>query len=254
MLWALEWKIIEDDHQKNNNVNASGYVEFQDKYQIPGLKYGYMYSIRVRAKLSDYVWTNYSQDKYIDFRYKWHFDSVILTDPKEIIMFEDLLQPKLKAILLKDEFSLTLLYRNSRDGNSSTAFHEKCNGYSNTITLIHSNYDHIFGGFTTLDWSGNKQWKKDDDAFLFLIRSQFNHKPRIYKNKERDGNAVYVDQSHGQRWGRGHDLSLHSYGAYSHLGSTYEGTGNELCGGETYKTYKDYHEFQIKEYEVFLVN
>jgi hypothetical protein len=45
---------------------------------------------------------------------------------------------------------LRFLYRGSRDGFEASAFHNRCNGHANTITLISSTNDCIFGGSTPI--------------------------------------------------------------------------------------------------------
>lgn len=50
-------------------------------------------------------------------------------------------------------FYLQLLYRSTRDGSNSLAFHSKCDGIPNTVTLIQSLNGHVFGGFTRIPWS-----------------------------------------------------------------------------------------------------
>ena len=42
-----------------------------------------------------------------------------------------------------------LLYRATRDGFTASAFHEKCDGKENTITIIKTNGNYVFGGHTS---------------------------------------------------------------------------------------------------------
>jgi len=270
-LYGLSWKqtngnnndndiFIDDDDEKKDDL--SGYFEFKDRqYPIKNLKEETNYAVRVRAKISQNLWTNYSKIKFFKTKkkYSWIFDSTILTDPNEIAIFENLLAPQLKSILNRQKFKLTLIYRNSRDGNSGTAFHSKCNGHANTITLVHSNYGHIFGGFTKYKWRSAGDYGDDKEAFLFLVRSAFNHPPRIYKNQKGGyaGYGVYDGSNYGPLFGGGYDLVIQQNGGtrnYSAIGNTYEGTGNELCGGDTHKTNMAQHVFKLNEYEVFAVN
>ena len=186
-------------------------------------------------------------------------ESVILEDSNDIDTFYDLLSPKLLEILSKDKFELRLLYRNSRDGNSAQSFHKHCNGHTNTLTLVQSNYGHIFGGFTSKDWGLKiNGYIEDDTAFLYLIKSKFNHEPKIYQTLKGNIYSVYIHPTNGPTWGGGHALVLQSTytnGPYSNLGwnNGYEGTGNVLCGGDHYKTNINTHRFEIIEYEVFVV-
>ena len=45
---------------------------------------------------------------------------------------------------------LSLLYRGTRDGSGSNDFHSKCDGHSNTLTIVKAKESKfIFGGITT---------------------------------------------------------------------------------------------------------
>ena len=44
-----------------------------------------------------------------------------------------------------------LCYRSSTHGSSDFKFHEKCDGRSNTVTIVKKN-DFVFGGFTDTPW------------------------------------------------------------------------------------------------------
>ena len=116
---------------------------------------------------------------------------IILTDQADIGIFRDLLSPKLNSIVDENDFNLGLLYRNSRDGNSAESFHQHCDGHTNTLTLVESNYGHIFGGFTSKDWAMS-HYVQDDLAFLFRVKSKFNHPPAIFNNKIKDDSALWM--------------------------------------------------------------
>ena len=54
----------------------------------------------------------------------------------------------------------SLLYRATRDGFGTKAFHSKCDGHSNTLTILKAKGSQfIFGGFTTVSWD-NSSGKK----------------------------------------------------------------------------------------------
>ncbi len=47
----------------------------------------------------------------------------------------------------------TLLYRGTRDGFGTNDFHSKCDGHSNTLTILKAKEsEFIFGGFATVSW------------------------------------------------------------------------------------------------------
>ena len=177
--------------------------------------------------------------------YLWVLDSVILTDLNDINIFHNLLLPKLKFIVKGSDFNLRLLYRNSTDGNSAESFHKYCDGNVNTITLVQSKNGNIFGGFATTDWGSKiNNAVKDENAFLFRIKSKFNHPPRVFRQNNLE---LYVFWRYGPTWMWGPDLFLQGLGCKSHshsqlaCGNEYEGTGDGP------------HYFELVEYEVFVV-
>ena len=73
---------------------------------------------------------------------------------------------------IKDELidgrSLELIYRGTRDGFKFSDFHAKCDFIPNTLTVIKSEHNKIFGGYTSMTWDGQGQ-KTDPSAFIFSI-------------------------------------------------------------------------------------
>ena len=60
-----------------------------------------------------------------------------------------------------------LLYRGSRDGFTPSAFHTRCDGKANTVTVVKSNSNYIFGGFTSQPWKSDGSYSSDPAAFIF---------------------------------------------------------------------------------------
>jgi hypothetical protein len=56
----------------------------------------------------------------------------------------------------------SLLYRGTRDGFGAKNFHSKCDGHSNSLTILKAKgSEFIFGGFATVHWesSTKSKWK-----------------------------------------------------------------------------------------------
>ena len=87
----------------------------------------------------------------------------IIKDPDEIEMVINKIGQKFPGSRYK------LLYQASRDGDSCSTFHEKCDEAEKTLVIVEDNDGNKFGGFTTQDWGGQYLQKKDDDAFIFSI-------------------------------------------------------------------------------------
>lgn len=84
-----------------------------------------------------------------------------------IISFQELNQlEKLSGTLVA-----SLCYRYSTDGPTPSKFHEKCDQYKGTLTIIKTKEGEIFGGYTSESWDGDTQ-KKDNKAFLFNINNK----------------------------------------------------------------------------------
>jgi hypothetical protein len=72
-----------------------------------------------------------------------------------------------------------ILYQATRDGigkkggffskSSNEIFHSKCDQKGPTITICKLADGHIFGGFTSVNWSSARGWKSDPRAFLFSL-------------------------------------------------------------------------------------
>jgi hypothetical protein len=81
------------------------------------------------------------------------FQSEILTDERQCLEL-------LKLCEFSPNDKWTLLYRATRDGFGSHVFHSKCDGHTNTLTILKSKRSQfIFGGFTTVSWDGSSRWK-----------------------------------------------------------------------------------------------
>ena len=67
-----------------------------------------------------------------------------------------------------------LLYRGSRDGDRTKTCHELCDNKQNVLIIMQTDNNFIFGGyskigFKTINEQNKKEWKKDNNCFLFSI-------------------------------------------------------------------------------------
>jgi hypothetical protein len=64
----------------------------------------------------------------------------------------------------------SLLWRGNRDGFRAHAFHERCDGHENTLTIVLDTKDNVFGGFTPVSWeSRTEDLLKSDRSFQSFI-------------------------------------------------------------------------------------
>jgi hypothetical protein len=153
------------------------------------------------------------------------------------------------------EKTLRLLYRGSRDGFEAKVFHALCDGHPNTVSLILSKNNCIFGGYTPLAWNSRNLYVSDPSlqSFIFTLKNPHNLPSQIFKQKQQE-KAIYDYATYGPVFGGNYDLKVCdplqvSESNYSHLGSVYvNDTGIEgglLLTGQ--------YRFAVEEIEVFEV-
>ena len=103
-----------------------------------------------------------------------------------------LIDNKLYQIFEKD-VDYKLLYRASKDGDTAKVFKEKCKD-KNTLTIVNTNDNAIFGGFTRIPWDDSDKNKDDEDAFCFSVDNK-----KIYPLKKYCS-AIGCDKNSGPRF------------------------------------------------------
>jgi hypothetical protein len=161
--------------------------------------------------------------------------------------------PSIFSMFRSREFRL--LYRGTRDGFESGDFHHYCNGHTNTITIVKSTNDYVFGGYTPIAWTSRNSYVADPtlQSFLFTLTNPHKLAGRIFALEKPDY-AIHDYINTGPRFGSHHDLSITSQcnchtSSYSNLGGTYRNdtglAGNTVLTGG--------YNFTVKEMEVFEV-
>jgi hypothetical protein len=149
---------------------------------------------------------------------------------------------------------LKLLYRGSRDGFSSSDFHGKCDGQSETITFIQTTKDFIFGGYTPLSWDSTSTWKADSShrSFVFTITNPHNFGPRKFALKpDWSQYALRCDASYGPSFGYGCTIRVSTNCVTSNNNSTsLSGYVNDT-GLNDHNVFTGEYKFTVKEIEVF---
>ena len=193
-------------------------------------------------------------------------DTLILTD-KHISELLNMISNQLNT---NKSFELKLLFRGSIHGNNAEAWHKKCNNIGNTITIVKSDYDYIFGGFTTIPWCNSSGDIIDNNAFIFTIHPNI----KIWnakKSKLDNGNGVpfndsSVIENYGSvchyngfgPWfgGNAFLIYFHKQNYCSNDKTFNVGHGNILCGSnQTNSKSPDSTRvyFKVKELETFQV-
>jgi len=79
---------------------------------------------------------------------------------------------KLNKITYSNNLKAKLIYKATRDGDSIKNFSDKCGNIKNTLIIIKTTENLIFGGFTKEKWGSEYMDKKDDDAFCFSVKNK----------------------------------------------------------------------------------
>ena len=144
------------------------------------------------------------------------------------------------------QVQMTLLYKLTRDGDSCSTFHSKCNNQGYTLTLIRNTRGYRCGGFVSKNWTSCGSYVNDPNAFLFSLE----YKEQYFTM---DGNnAFYDSSSYGPIFGNGHDICI-ANSCSQNTSSTcsfpyaYDGVKYRCLSG-------GYYNFKVNEIEVFKIN
>ena len=102
-------------------------------------------------------------------------DSKIITKKDEIQFIEN----RLKEVFINKMIKYNLLYRATRDGDSASTFHSKCDNKIQVLTLYKTTKGIKFGGYTDIGFDCSSKWKQDLKCFIFSL-----DKKKIYNAKE----------------------------------------------------------------------
>lgn len=155
-----------------------------------------------------------------------------------------------------DGKELELIYRGTRDGMKRSAFYEKYDKISPTITLIQDEKGNLFGGYASISWIFDEKYFEYTipDSFLFTLDNIYNIQPTLFPIKlgTKKHNFKDIFSSFSELKGLGlvptEELSN---GIRVILVGPYEdilGKGSSIFTGDPNDPYK---EIKIKEIEVF---
>ena len=177
---------------------------------------------------------------------------------------ELLIQRLIKKEIIKGNKQKFVCLMNAKcDGFDGKIFHKRCNYKGATLTVIKSEYDYIFGGFTNVQWikpnqkKGAVEYSEDYKAFLFsfylstdnleIYDIDFNSAAFAIENTLEKGPIFgYSDIIIG---GENCDKERISFCKTSHY--KINGDGNKLCGGNDDSVSDKYYRYKVDNYEVF---
>ena len=85
---------------------------------------------------------------------------------------------------------IELIYRGTRDGSTSKAFHNKCDNQGPTICLYKNDKGNIFGGYASISWTNSGDGHSASDSFIFTLTNIHGTKPTKFCNTDTK-NSVY---------------------------------------------------------------
>eukprot|EP01084_Bolivina_argentea_P103213 184906_1 len=249
----VEYSLIDDNENKENWMRKDFEVDSKTNERIENVeidKVG-VYIFKVK-QFNKSIWSQCSNIKSITVKSVKIFDSKILK-LNEGNMLMKWMNERLLNNVQNKSIKYNLLWRMTRDGKDAKTFHSKCDNKGATLTIYHSEYDHVFGGYASVSWANSGSTKKDDNVFVYLLRSQFGHNSQIYENINKQY-GVYHYNTHGPCFGHaavsyypttGRDMYFYP----ENRGFNFK--GNSLCGGTS--LCGGYQHCNLKECEVFQV-
>jgi hypothetical protein len=160
--------------------------------------------------------------------------------------------------MLNNLTEVKLIYRATRDGFGASSFHSKCDNIANTVTIIKTTSNSVFGGFTSAKWTSFGGYDTyDANAFIFSLRRSGNlNKERF--NVTRPFNAIYSYYDYGPIFGFDifvRDKSNNRYvNSESNFGSSYQLPKNITYGSAEAKSYLAGNSYwRTSEIEVYQV-
>ena len=170
--------------------------------------------------------------------------SRIVKKESELDFVKETIKENLNLNKTIEEIKFIPLFSTSREGDSASQFHTKCNGKSNSLVLVKTKEGKRFGGFTSLHWSyASNNYANDSKSFLFSLDNR-----ELYKYKS--GYGIYCHSSYGPTFGGGFDLylcngCLNNNSSASQSSFDYNGKNDALNGSSS---------FIVEVYEVYQVN
>ena len=80
--------------------------------------------------------------------------------------------------------TMSLIYRATRDGQTSENFHNKCDNQGPTICLFKNEKGYIFGGYAPISWNNDDKWYIREDSFIFTLTNIHGTEPTKFPHNE----------------------------------------------------------------------
>ena len=146
-----------------------------------------------------------------------------------------------------------LLYKATRDGFRAQDLHRLSNGQTQTMSIIKTEQDHLFGGYASVAWSSAETYISDPQAFIFTLTNPNSISPTRYLiNTLLKQYAFYHGVSYGPTFGGGHGIYVrscsNSAGSYFNFPHSYMDTTG--LGSETFTGNRTFTATEIEVYKL----
>jgi hypothetical protein len=103
---------------------------------------------------------------------------------------------------MKNSYEFKLILRGSRDGFSSSKFHEICDYQSRTTLIIKvKNSNEILGGYNPVIWKSDGSFGTTKDSFIFSFKNRGNVKENILSRPKDEKHAIVNNPCLGPAFG-----------------------------------------------------
>ena len=124
--------------------------------------------------------------------YRTFIKSNILTDIEKAKLYDMVCDE-----LAQQKINWDLIYRATEDEFDYKSFWNKCNGVSNVIVIVESTTNNVFGGYTSKAHTERTTSTKDENAFIYSIRSSAGYKSKIFPIlKDQIKFAIHTSYTH----------------------------------------------------------
>jgi len=141
-----------------------------------------------------------------------------------------------------------LLFQATKDGQSDSSFHSRCDGKGPTVVIIKTKSGNMFGGYTYTSWHSSAGYGASSKGFLFRLRPTIK---RYDQRSGKEGYAIYRSSSYGPVFGNYNILINDCYSlaqCYVSGSNAYVMSGLELNDGQQYFRMEDYIVVQAKSF------
>ena len=261
--------------QKSNNIKRNNYNKGKNDY-CNYYPFHYMKSER-HEKQMEY---QYKTQEFIieDTKYYLnYFEKKNIYIDSKILANNIVYQEKLKQWLqkpndnldIKNIKNISLLYRGSRDGFKSSVFHELCDQKGETLVIIKSTDNYIFGGYTSINWDSTK-WNgkigKENNArrdgkgleFVFTLKNPHDIPPTKFNMKKNWlDHSICCDVNLGPIFGCNDIRIENDCDVNSNSFKYYDFTPGEYCfddtTGKKRMLFTGNSSYKVEEIEVFKI-